>query len=259
MRFSSAALAALESPEQLEEAPKLVSVPVWLIVGVVTLIVAAAGVWSFFGTITTTATAHGVLTRAGGVTSLDAALTGRVTTVRAYSGLQVERDQVLYTVVDEGGERVSVRAPWRGVVLSVAVSEGKWVSPGELAVALERVSGPDDPLQVVAYVDSVTASALHEGMTVELSLPDGQPVDGDALAGAVKEIGRFPETRDSLRAFLGKARDLEPLLAAGPPRRVVIELSAESLDGTSSVAGSQADVEARFTLAEERPIAWLLR
>ncbi|MEU5695264.1 HlyD family efflux transporter periplasmic adaptor subunit [Actinosynnema sp. NPDC020468] len=249
MKFRKRALDSLESPEQLDEVARLAPVPAWLTALALTAVVVAAGAWSVFGTVPRTVSAPGVLTRAVGVSTVDATRAGLVTAVLARSGERLERGQALYELTDADGGTLTVGSPWTAYLVGTLVSPGQWVATGTGVANLERLDGPDDRVRAVVYVAAEAARSVRAGMPVELT---GAP--GPA-AGVVREVGAFPETAESLRAFLGRNRDVTPFLAAGP-------VVAVTVDPTGDLArdrwASQGVVTARVTLAEEHPVDWLL-
>ncbi|GAA3838699.1 HlyD family efflux transporter periplasmic adaptor subunit [Saccharothrix violaceirubra] len=241
MKFRKRALESLESPEQLDEVARLAPVPAWLTALALTLVVVAAGAWSVFGTVPKTVSASGVLTRASGVSTVDATRAGLVTGVLARSGERLEKGQALYELTDDGGT-VTVGSPWTAYVVGTLVSPGQWVETGTGVANLERLDTPDDRVRAVVYVAASAARSVRAGMRVELTGVPG--------AGVVREVGSFPETADSLRAFLGRTRDVTPFLAGGPVVAVIVE-------PTGDLARSQGVVTARITIADERPVDWL--
>jgi hypothetical protein len=83
----------------------------------------------------------------------------------------------------------------------------------------------------------------------------------------VTSVGRFPETADSLRAFLGPGTSTSNFLSAGSVIRVVIQLattrgSATELAWSKAAPGFtlnlESSVQASFTIAKQHPIDWLL-
>ncbi|MER7859266.1 HlyD family efflux transporter periplasmic adaptor subunit [Amycolatopsis japonica] len=267
MRFSRKAVESLESPEQLDEVARFVSVPVWLTTLAVMLVVAAVGVWSLFGSVRTVVSASGVLCHSLGLSTVDSVQAGQVTSIGARAGQRVERGQTLYTVADVDGRSRSVGAPWSGMVVSMMISEGKWLNVGDEVVTLERLDSPDIHLHGVVYVNAATASSLRTGMPVEFESPVAARSQFGTFAGVVSEVGLLPETPESLRNFLGPVRDVGPLIASGTVWRVMVELSVDpstrKLNWSKAAPpfelSSQSEIKAQFTLSEERPINWLVR
>ncbi|MEV0675409.1 HlyD family efflux transporter periplasmic adaptor subunit [Actinosynnema sp. NPDC050436] len=243
MKFRKRALDSLASPEQLDEVAQLAPVPAWLTALALTAVVVGAGAWSVFGTVPKTVSAPGVLTRAGGVSTVDATRAGLVTAVLARSGERLEQGQALYRLTDPDGRTLTVGSPWTAYVVGTLVSPGQWVAAGTGVATLERLDTSDDRVRAVVYVPAASARSVRVGMAVEWT----------GASGVVREVGSFPETADSLRAFLGRTRDVTPFLAAGPVVAVTVEPSGD-LDRW----GSQGVVTARITLADERPVDWLL-
>jgi acetyl-CoA/propionyl-CoA carboxylase biotin carboxyl carrier protein len=81
------------------------------------------------------------------------------------TGADTEDDQESHTAVDGPGE--TVRAEMQGTVLSVEVSEGDEVSPGDVVLVLEAMKMEND------------VETMRGGTVTEVFVEDGQSVDMD--------------------------------------------------------------------------------
>jgi len=258
MRFRNQALRSLESAEDLDEAARLVPVTAWLAAVAAALVIAVAGCWAVFATVPRTVSAQGVLTHSAGVSTLTAGKPGQVVTVWVHPAQRVNQGQPLYTVSDEDGTQRNVLAPWPALVVNRLISSGQWLRPETPVVALERLDS--EKLEAAVYVDAATAPSIRPGMAVRLEARAVSVSDYGTFGGIVSEVGEFPETAESLRAFLGTARDVNAMLASGPVVRVVIALDQIrwSKAAPPFELASQSDLSATITLAHEHPIRWLL-
>jgi len=266
MKFRSAAMKNIGEPERLDQPLKLSSIPSWLVTCALLLAVVGVTVWAVTGTVARTVEAEGVLTRTAGVTDFEAGVSGRVEQVWVEPADQVSHGDRLYTVVTADGEVQHEPAPWDAYVVNLLVTEGQMLDPGTPTAALERVDGPGDELQARLYVPAAQAPMLHQGAPVEIEVESAAPAAFGTVGGTVTSVGRFPETAASLLAFLGRDRSIDRYLDRGPPIAVTVALdrndSGELVWSKSRppfTVMSQSSVAATFTLAEERPIDWVIR
>jgi hypothetical protein len=267
VKFRRAALRELEAPEKLDQVIRLASAPAWLMGAALAVIVAAAAAWASVGTVATTVAAPGVLIHADGVSTLDATVSGQV--VRWWvspDGLAI-KGAPLYSVQDPDGKVRTVTAPWNAYVVSTIVTDGQLVSPGTPIASLEQVTGASEPLEAAVFVPAAAAPTILVGTSVTLTAAAAPSSVFGTLRGTVASVGRFPETADSLQAFLGQGTSTSSLLSAGGVIKVVITLatapgSATKLAWSKTAPGftlsSESSVQASFTVARQRPISWLL-
>jgi multidrug efflux pump subunit AcrA (membrane-fusion protein) len=266
MKFRRQALRHMQAPEQLDEVVRLATVPAWLLTIALTIGVAAAGIWSVYGTVTRSVSAPGLLIHANGISALDAVASGQVMKIWARPNQRLAKGTPIVTL-DDGGQIVTTQAPWDAYVVNLLVAEGQLVQPGTPVADLERLDAPGDRLQAVVFVKASAAPLLRVGVPVEVSasaVPSG--VFG-TLSGRIATVGAFPETDESLRAFLGSAFDVRRLLQAGTVIRVTVPLEAD-LQSPGGLRWSKAsppfqlnsasEITARFTVSREHPIDWLL-
>jgi biotin carboxyl carrier protein len=267
VKFRRAALRHLEAPEKLDEVVRLASVPAWLMGTVLVVIVAVAAIWAGVATVATTVGAPGVLIHADGVATLDATTSGQVVRWWVSPDALATKGAPLYSVQAADGQVQTIAAPWEAYVVSVIVTNGQLVQPGTPIATLEQVTGPSDPLEAVVFVPAAAAPTIPLGATVTLTAADAPSAVFGTLAGTVASVGNFPETTDSLQAFLGEGASTADFLAAGSVIRVVIKLatvpgSATRLVWSKAPPGftlnSESGVQASFVVARQHPIDWLL-
>jgi multidrug efflux pump subunit AcrA (membrane-fusion protein) len=268
VKFRRQALQQLEAPEQLDRVVRLTTVPSWLTTVALILAVVAAGVWAVRTVVPRTVQAAGVLIHSNGLSALDAADSGQVTKVWAAAHQRVTKGTPLYSLRTGHGSVDVVTAPSDAYLVSWLVAEGGFVTPGAHVADLERLDTPGDKLQAVVYAPAAAAPMLQPGITVEVAAAAAPRNVFGTLSGRVVDVGAFPETESSMRAFLGAGQDLRRLLAGGSVVRVTVVLDVDlaSADGLRwSKApppfqlNSISEVTAWFTVAREHPIDWLLR
>jgi multidrug efflux pump subunit AcrA (membrane-fusion protein) len=267
MKFRPAALRQLQSPEQLDQVVRLASVPAWLMTAVLAVIVAVAATWASVATVATTVGAPGVLIHANGVSTLDATVSGQVTRVWAAPGAFAASGAPLYAVQGANGRSRTVSVPWDAYVVSATVTVGQLVEPGTPVADLERVSGPGDPLEAAVFAPAAVAPAIRPGAAVTLAAAAAPSAVFGTLRGTVASVGGFPETSESLRAFLGQDASTATYLAAGSVIRVIIKLatvpgSPARLAWSKASPGfrlnAEASVQAGFVIARQHPVQWLI-
>jgi multidrug efflux pump subunit AcrA (membrane-fusion protein) len=267
VKFRRAALRHLEAPEKLDQVVRLASAPAWLMGTALIVIVAVAAIWASVGNVATTVGASGVLIHADGVSTLDATTSGQVVRWWVSPDALAARGAPLYSVQAANGQVRTVAAPWDAYVVSVVVTDGQLVEPGTPIATLEQVTGASDPLEAVVFVPAAAAPTIPVGTGVTLTAAAAPSSVFGTLRGTVASVGNFPETTDSLQAFLGQGASTENFLAAGSVIRVVIKLATVPGTPTKLVwsraapgftLNSESAVQASFVVARQHPIAWLL-
>lgn len=266
MKFRRAALRHLEAPEKLDQVVRLASAPAWLVGAALVVIVGAAAVWAGIGTVATTVGAPGVLIHADGVSTLDATTSGQVVRWWVSPDALATKGAPLYSVQGADGQVHTVVAPWDAYVVSVIVTNGQLVQPGTPIATLEQVTGASDPLEAVVFVPAAAAPTIPLGTGVTLTAPSAPSAIFGTLRGTVASVGNFPETTDSLQAFLGEGASTDSFLASGSVIRVVIKLATVPGASTKLVwskaapgytLNSESSVQASFVVARQHPIDWL--
>lgn len=267
MMFRRQALRQLGAPEQLDQAVRLATAPIWLLTGALTAIVATAGVWATVGTVPRTVDGPGVLIHSSGISALDASTSGQVVKVWATANQRLAGGTPLYTLQDSDSQIVTVNTPWDANVVAVLIAEGQLVQPGTRVAEVERLDTPGDALRAVVFVPAALAPTLQIGVPARISVAAAPSTIFGTVQGRIAEVGTFPETEASIRAFLGSGQAALPLLANGSVVRVTVSLAADQNAATglrwSKAAPpfrltSVSQVSASFTVSEEHPISWLL-
>lgn len=266
MRYRRQALRHLEAPEQLDEVVRLATVPGWLLTFALTLVVVVAGAWAVIGTVDRLVNAPGVLIHPAGVSSFDAVGGGQVVKVWGTPNERVSPSTPLYTLRATDGTVSTVTAPFDAYVISLLITEGQLLQPGTGVAELEKLD-PGAGLQAVVFVPATSAPALQPGVIAQVTAAAVPSAVFGTLQGRVVSIGAFPETEDSLHAFLGPGYNVAPLLHGGSVVRVAVALtpdpqSPSGLEWSKSSPPfrltSESQVAASFTIAREHPISWLV-
>lgn len=267
MRFRGKALAELSAPERLDESVRLATVPAWLVAAALAVAVGSAAVWSFTGSVPRTVTGPGVLTHAAGVSTLEATVGGQVTEVWVSPDSRIAAGDLIFSAIADDGTTVTERAPWPAVVVNLGVTDGMLMRPGDTVAALERLDTPGDALLARVYVPADRAPMLRPGLPVDIEVASVPAAVFGTLAGTVSDVGQFPETEASLRAFHGTDTDVRGFLGAGAPVAVTVALDPDpagagglawSKVGPPYSVPSQSEVTADIVVAAERPVDWLV-
>jgi biotin carboxyl carrier protein len=267
VKFRRAALRHLDAPEKLDEVVRLASAPAWLMGTALVVIVAAAAVWASVGNVATTVGASGVLIHADGVSTLDATTSGQLIRWSVSPDALATKGSPLYSVQETDGQIHTVSAPWDAYVVSEIVTDGQLVEPGTAIATLEQVSSATEPLEAVVFVQAPDAPAITPGAGVTLTAADAPSSVFGTLRGTVMSVGKFPETTDSLQAFLGEGAETDSYLAEGSVIRVVIKLATVpgsptrllwSRASPSYTLDSESSAQASFVVARQHPIDWLI-
>ncbi len=267
MMFRRQALRQLEAPEELDDVVRLATVPGWLLTAALLLTIGATGSWAVFGTVDRTVRAAGVLVHSNGVSGLDATGSGQVVKVWTAPNVRIAKGSPIYSAQRADGTVDTVGAPWDAFVVSLVINEGQLIQPGTRVAEMERLDAPGDALQAVVFVPASAAPLLRVGNTVAVAAAAAPSSVFGTMVGEVTSVGVFPETPDSLRAFLGTGPDVRALLAGGSVVRVVVPLridpaSPSGLHWTKASPpfqlNSTSEISAVFTIAREHPITWLL-
>ncbi|MFC8510263.1 HlyD family efflux transporter periplasmic adaptor subunit [Streptomyces sp. NPDC057411] len=267
MQFREKALSKLQSPEELDLPLRFARPQGRLALAVTGVVLAAATFWAFAGTVSAKLSAPGVLTHAGGSYLLQSPVAGQVTRVLARQGATVGAGAPLLTVRTDQGDR-PVRAVEGGRVTTLFATLGSVVTTGADVATVERVTRPDEPLVAMVYVPGASAATLRVGAPVELRVQSAPQERFGVLRGRVDAVGRTPQSRAQIGAFLGDgglAAQLSPPGGAVPVRVRLQRSTAtasgyswSTADGPPYPVDSGTPVTGAVQLAPQRPVDWLL-
>ncbi|MCX5383835.1 HlyD family efflux transporter periplasmic adaptor subunit [Streptomyces sp. NBC_00083] len=266
MQFRQQALSKLQSPEELDLPVRFARPQGRLVLLVTVVVMAAACFWAVEGSVSSTVDAPAILTHAQGSYVLQSPVAGQITAVYAKEGQALAAQAPLLQVRTAQGDR-TVRAIAPGRLTGLAATIGSVVATGANVASVERASGPDDPLVVMAYVPGDSGAEVPLGARVDLTV---QSVPADrygVLRGRVAAVGRAPQSSQQIAAFLGDARLAEQFSRQGRPVGVLVRLDRapttsgyrwSSADGPPFAVDSMTPATATVHLADRRPLDWLL-
>ncbi|MFF9909296.1 HlyD family efflux transporter periplasmic adaptor subunit [Streptomyces sp. NPDC013457] len=267
MQFRQKALSKLQSPEELDVPVRFARPQGRLVLAVTVVVIAVAGYWALTGTVAAKLNAPGVLTHGEGSYLLQSPVAGQVTDVLVEEGRSVSPGTPVLTVRTDDGDR-PVRAVAAGRVTTLYARMGAVVTTGADVATVERVTGPEDPLVAVLYLPGEDATTIQAGARVDLGVQSVPRDRYGLLRGRVEAVGRTPQTRDQIGAFLGDSALAAQLSGQGNPVAVVVRLDRSSstasgygwssADGPPHPVDSGTPVTGAVHLSAQRPVDWLL-
>lgn len=216
------------SPDRLDEAIEAASTMFWLVVAVLSFVVAAAMVWSVYGTVTTRVSGDGLLTYEGAqLVDVVSRSEGYLAELPVGRGDRVSRGDVvarLETTVgaDAGPENaIEIRAATDGEIVAVLAGAGELLRPGDRVYQMtNRLSG----LLASAFFAADRAELIEPGMAAQIELHTISQQEFGNVRGVVREVSRFRLSAEALQAQLGNEQLVERFSRSGPPLGVEIDL-----------------------------------
>lgn len=239
--FRDEAVAELDAQTRLETRLRVVSPRRWLILAVVALLAAAAGVWAFVGRAPITVPGSGALLPPNGLVQVVATVDGVVAEVPdvadSYPGtapVEVAAAQPLLRLRLSDGTITDVAAPVSGVLIGRSpLAVGSAVDAGE--VVGQVLPGQAGPVALL-FVDQNAAATIVPGMPARLN-PDTAPAGayGDLL-GRVVGVDVLPLDPVDFLQLAGDNSELAGAMAQDGAYRVVVAL--DTADTPSGYAWS---------------------
>lgn len=269
MDFRRKALDSLRAPDDLDSPVRLARPQAWVALLVLVAVMSAGVAWCCYGKVPRSVSGSGLLTYPLGVSVLQGSYTGDVSTIFALPDTVVPSGTPVMSIVSPAGAAELVRTPFAGVVTSVLVTTGQYVTPGTTLLDIERTDALSNQMMARVYVPAAQAVDLQPGDQVSLNVAAAPAQAFGVLRGTVTSVDAFPETRQQVLDFLGGNELLgSQFLSAGDPIGVNVSLTADqaTISGFrwSTKAGppfelqSQTLVKASIALPGERPITWVL-
>jgi hypothetical protein len=268
VEFRHKALQNLRAPDELDEAIRLSRPGTWVVLAVLTLIVAAGSGWALVGDLPRQVSAPGILTHPDGVSSVQSTVTGLVSAVLTEPGSDLPSGTPVLAVSNDANVQF-VRLPFAGRVIAVLVNVGQYVTAGSTLATIERTDDPDDRLLAVLYVPASTSGTVHAGDDVDMNVSSAPSQAFGVLRGRVRSVEQFTQSRQQIADFLGGDQQLAAnFTRSGTPVKVIVDLSPDrrTLSGFrwSTPAGppfridSQVLVSGAVHLPARHPITWVL-
>jgi len=269
MDFRRKALESLRAPDDLDSPVQLARPQAWVALLILVAAMSAGVAWCCFGEVPRSVSGSGVLTYPLGVSSLQGPYTGDVGTIFAQADTVVPAHTPVMSIVSPEGSTRLVRTPFAGIVTSVLVTSGQYVTPGTTLLDIEQTGAYSNQMMARIYVPAAQAVDLQPGDQVSLNVSSAPAQAFGILVGTVTSVDAFPESRQQVLNFLGGNELLgNQFVSNGDPIGVDVSLTADSATVSgfkwSTKAGppfqlqSQTLVTASIALPGERPITWVL-
>jgi hypothetical protein len=225
MRFREEALARSQTQEALDLPVKLTSPRGWIVLVTLAAVVLGGGTWAFGGSLPRAIDARGQLTSRQGIFAIKTVAAGQVVEVFVKRGSSVKKNAPV-AVVTDGRSRRLVRSPAKGRIFSLT-QVGEVVQVASTLAVAERVDAAANWLVAVLYLPATQGAGVAPGDTVDLTVDSAPVAVFGVLRGRVASVDQLVSSRTDVADFLGDA-GLAQALAAGPARRIVVELVAST-------------------------------
>jgi multidrug efflux pump subunit AcrA (membrane-fusion protein) len=196
--------------------------PTWTVFALLAsgLLVVGIVVWAVTGTVSSTVTTPGFLDDVGAST-VRASAPGQVDLVPVQLGDMVQRGQVVATLRDGA----PLTAPLQGQVVSVTVSPGSTVVPGQSVVIVADLTV--DPF-VVTKVAPSYISTIRVGLPVRMEVEGAPASRYGYLLGTISDITNNPYTNAQIATRLGIDEQVVATeLGAAPGLLAVVRLQPD--------------------------------
>jgi multidrug efflux pump subunit AcrA (membrane-fusion protein) len=269
MDFRRKALDSLRAPDDLDSPVRLARPQAWVALLVLAAVMSAGVVWCCFGKVPRSVSGTGILTHPLGISALQGPYSGEIGNIFTQADSIVPAGTPVISIVSPTGGTQLVRTPFAGIVTSVLVTSGEYVTPGTTLLDIERTDAPNDRLLARVYVPASQAVDLQPGDEVSLNVSSAPAQAFGVLRGRITSVDAFPESREQVLDFLGGNTLLgNRFLGNGAPIAVTVDLSADQATvsgfrwstktGPPFQLESQTLVTADISLPGERPITWVL-
>lgn len=214
--FRRAALERLASPEQLDQLMQVTTLKGWLALLALCGLLVGVMAWAIGGRITEQVQGSGILLRAGGVTNLEARVSGILTEIYVDVGDEIEDGQVVARIAQEGqvaGTRVI--SPHAGRVLEIKASEASQIDKGTAILSIELTGKDLKDLEAIIYVPPAEGKQIEPGMDARISPQTIQKQEYGFILGKVTSVGKYPATYQGMLRTLGNEDLVQALRAQG--------------------------------------------
>jgi multidrug resistance efflux pump len=213
-------------PDELDQLSGLAHPWTWLGVAALALAVAALVIWSFAGTIPRTVNGTGVLAERGGVDAVDSTVSGQVTKLLEGQDAYVQAGQTI-AVVGSGAMQTSVRAPFSGQLIDVAIIPGQVVQFGDPLFTIQRASASGQHIWLYLFVPTADGADLAPGMAVNVSVATAPSAKYGVLRGKIATVSEAPLSTASVSALVANPDLAQVLTKDGPPILAQVHLTAD--------------------------------
>jgi hypothetical protein len=244
--FRRAALERLSSPEQLDQLMQVTTPKGWLALLALCGLLVGAICWALWGEASEQVWGYGILLRAGGVTNLEARVSGLLTEIYVDIGDEIKDGQVVARIVEEGKiAGTKVISPHTGRVLEIKVDEATHVERGTAILSMELTGGDLKDLEAIVYVPPAEGKRIQPGMDAKVSPETIQKQEYGFILAKVTSVGKYPATYQGMLRTLGNEDLVQALRAEGEglsPIEVRIQLTP-SEDGYRWNSKREPDVD----------------
>jgi multidrug resistance efflux pump len=227
--FRRAALERLSSPEQLDQLMRVTTPRGWLALLALCGLLVGALSWALWGEATEQVWGYGILLRAGGVTNLEARVSGLLTEIYVDIGDEIEDGQVVARIAQEGKiAGTKVISPHTGRVIEIKVDEASLVERGTAILSMELTGKDLKDLEAIVYVPPAEGKRILPGMDAKVSPETIQKQEYGFILGKVTSVGKYPATYQGMLRTLGNEDLVQALRAEGEglsPIEVRIQLT----------------------------------
>ena len=227
--FRRAALERLSSPEQLDQLMRVTTPKGWLALLALCGLLVGAVVWALWGEASEQVWGYGILIRAGGVTNLEARVSGLLTEIYVDIGDEIEDGQVVARIVEDGKiAGTKVISPHTGRVLEIKIDEATHVERGTAILSMELTGGDLKDLEAIVYVPPAEGKRIQPGMDARVSPETIQKQEYGFILAKVTSVGKYPATYQGMLRTLGNEDLVQALRAEGDglsPIEVRIQLT----------------------------------
>lgn len=232
--------------DRFDEAIVVTRTRAWIGLAACLALVLGVIVWATITQVDRTLKGNGVALIDGTLTPVLSPATGTIVSLSVGVSDVVEPSEVIGEISTPADERVPIRAPIGGRVLSLSEKVGSTLRAEETVVTLGATEGP---VVVKLFLPPAEAQQLDPGMPAKVSLPQGETLDGEVSA-----IGVVPMTMDDVAEAIG-SQALAPLVASSDGV-IEVNVTLSSDEDTSQLTG--ADVaEVTLIVGSQRPIEYV--
>lgn len=236
--FRRQALEQLDAPGRLDTLMKVTSPRLWIGLGLVVIVIAAAIVWSVLGAAKVTVTLSGVLNNPGGLVVLNAPATGTLTSLDNVPDLELQPGQTFGEVLTSSGSLMPLRAITGGIVTDWMVDLGTYVHAGTPVASMFPGGGY---LLALMYTSETTARMVAPGMQVDVTPDRGSTALYGSMVGHVLTVESSAVLSPRRLALLESGnQQSQSVQGGGPFTEVDVQLQADpySVSGYRWTSGS---------------------
>ncbi|NER79294.1 MAG: NHLP bacteriocin system secretion protein [Leptolyngbya sp. SIO1D8] len=230
--FRQKALERLSSPEQLDQAVRIIRPQDWLPLGVLGALVAVGVIWSVVGRLPMTVTGQGILINPRRMIQFQSPISGQLEGLMVQDGQCVERNQVLATIEPSDLKQQLQLQQERLIQLQQQATEDRDVREQRTALEQEAIAAQQASLQ----------QRLQDAQSLTPVLQN-------------QSLNAIAEQRSSLQQQLQDARELAPIFAARVQNRqrlleagaisedTLLDVELEARQARQNIADLEAQLE----------------